>query len=70
MPATGRWREAVLCHLSVNKYQLAATQYQVDSLFKMTKSLCQVALQEKWLLGYLWCRSSIRAHNKLTEAEI
>ena len=29
------------------------------------KSSCQVTLQEKWLFGCLWCRSRIRAHNKL-----
>ena len=28
-----------------------------------------VTLQEKWLLGCLWCRSQIRAHNKLSEVE-
>ena len=51
--------------------QLVSTQYRVGCLFQVTT--WKVALtsdcSERWFLGCLWCRSRIRAHNELSEAE-
>ena len=57
---------STLCQLVPS---IVSSQCQVGCLLQLTKSPCQVTLQGKWLFGCLWCRSRIRAHNKLSEAE-
>ena len=69
-PPTTCWAPAQSSSLSTQcqKVLTIINYYQVICLFKVSKkSPFQVTLQDKWLFGYLWLSSRIRAHNKLSE---